>query len=237
MIRAIKVETESEGATFDKILFLKNEASNLGVPMLLKIGGAEALNDLAFARTAGIQHVVAPLIESAFGVQKFATAALQEHFSWRAVTIESKQAFENIDSILDALVQHRLNGLTIGRGDLADSLGEKGRENSSNVMEVVKEIALKSRLRGIPVTIGGRIDAESLDLLAETDFPFDYIETRRVVLEFEDLANEETFGHALVAAGRRAIELEIDFEERLLDRVSGEQKLISDRISSLRARL
>ena len=45
-----------------------------GVPLYLKIGGAEAIRDIKDALELGVDGLVAPMIESSFGLVKFLNA-------------------------------------------------------------------------------------------------------------------------------------------------------------------
>lgn len=96
------------------------------------------------------------MVESGFGVIKFHSATENLGFKWRALTLETVTAFtSNLSGILDAAKDLGIDGVTIGRGDLADSMGLKLQEDSREVMEVVRRTANQAKEAGLIVTVGG----------------------------------------------------------------------------------
>ena len=227
----LKVETEAEGADFAKVAAVKTLADTLEIPLYVKIGGVEALSDINQLIDMGIPGVIAPMVESEFALEKFAEATSGRGFLWRALTIETRTAYENIDAILERARDFGIQGITIGRGDLAASMKLKGDENHMSVMQATKEIAARSKEKGFWTTIGGRMDMASFSAVASHQgLEFDAVETRRVAITRDDSKPE--FKKAL----QGAIYLEANLEEALGQRARSISETLLRRATQLRSR-
>lgn len=235
MFRALKAETESEGASFESLEFLKHISTSFSIPMFLKIGGVEARNDLQFATEQSISGVIAPMVESGFGVRKFHEATSGRGFEWRAITLESITAVRNVDEILEVALDSGINGVTVGRGDLADSMGLRGREQDVEVSDAVSVVATKASSAGFPVTIGGNITLAALRFLESRPYHFDYVETRRFVFGQPNSAGSQH--SALSELGTAAILQEIEVEKEMIDRGLGDVEKRHARIGALTSRI
>lgn len=229
---ALKVETEAEGASWNFIRDLKSFSNSQEMQLFAKVGGVEAKTDFALLRELEIQGAIAPMVESSFGVTKFHSATEKLGFSWRALTLETVTAVtSNLSGILDAAKDLGIDGITIGRGDLADSMGLKRQEDSREVMEVVRRTANEAKEAGLVVTVGGKMELKSLSYMGDVLDLADRIETRRVVLPIQksisgtrDLLTE-------------AIELEKLLEANKLAKLEEDTNLVKKRIGELKARL
>ena len=208
MFKALKAETEAEGASWEFLQSLRawSRASNL--PMYLKIGGVEAKTDMALAKNLEIDGVIAPMVESSFAVEKFALAAKNFDFGWTALTIETKTAFRNISDILETAKLYGISGITVGRADLAASMGITGEENSNAVMDVVGAIAEQAKALDLVITMGGHMDSMSIEALAQHGIQLDYLETRRFVIAIDSSLENARINLA------NAINTEIDLEQQ-----------------------
>lgn len=227
----IKAETEAEGASQSKIMSLKEYSDQLGLDLYVKIGGVEAKADLEFLNSIGIRGVIAPMVESKFGLEKFLDASSPYQFQWRALTIETINSYDNLSDILELAQEAKIQGITVGRGDFAASLGYKGEENSPNVMTKVSDIVQESNSRGFYTMIGGRMEKESLDTIWSSGLSVRGIETRRVALSFQD--SFEATSESLVDA----IQLELQIEQAILSNSETFRTQTLARIENLNFRL
>ena len=102
---ALKAEFESEGTRFSELLRLKEIANGANIPMVVKIGGCEAIRDLLDCKDLRISNIVAPMIESKYAASKFVQAINRvykdEKFKPKTyVNIETKTGLENFDEIV-----------------------------------------------------------------------------------------------------------------------------------------
>lgn len=227
MFKALKAETESEGASWDFLQALREWSRNFGIPMYLKIGGVEAKTDMVQASKLGINGVIAPMVESSFAVEKFALAAMKFNFTWTALTIETKTAVANIGEILEAAKLYGISGITVGRADLAASMGMSGHENSPAVMSAVSEIAKQARNLGLIVTMGGHMDSKSIEALAAHSIQIDFLETRRFVVKVDEDLHKARIN--LI----KAIDTEIELEKQKIELAQSQVETGKDRIIEL----
>ena len=71
----IKTSFEDEGALFNETVRLKQVCNQAGTKITLKIGGPEAIRDIKDSLIIGVKGIVAPMVESEFGLKKFVNSA------------------------------------------------------------------------------------------------------------------------------------------------------------------
>lgn len=226
---SLKGEFEAEGLTRDELAVEVAWAARRGIDYLCKIGGCEAKSDLSFLERLGVTSVVAPMIESAFAMSKYMDALPADHFRHIGVTIETTDAVDRIEAILDAGT--RLTNVTLGRSDLTASFSGRGVD-SDETMVMVRAVARAAHGRGLEVTMGGGVNVRTREMLrndADLAASIACVETRKVVIPVT----------AFLETGvlERAIEIELD----LLDLHSGPARRgvekAQQRISQMRSRL
>lgn len=170
----VKGEFEAEGARLEELLRLKEMASMAGVKMVVKIGGCEAITDMRQAHDIGVSHIVAPMIESAFAARKFLGAA-QMIFQkdeledvGMLLNVETIDGVRNFDKICGLSEGSLIEGLCIGRVDMACSMGLTGEDcNSPEVFEACKTICGKwhEKFPEKSCTLGGFLNKETIRFL------------------------------------------------------------------------
>lgn len=231
MILALKAETESEGASWDYLRSLRSLSVQQQLPMYLKVGGVEAKTDMRLAEELQIDGVIAPMVESPFGVEKFASASRDYMFSWRGLTLETKTAYSQIDSILRAAAELGINGVTIGRGDLAASLGLRSQEDSSQIMDITLDICKRAKELGLFVTMGGKLNPGSITAARKHLVPLDAVETRRYVISYDGETNE------VFANLSDSLNKEMQQETTLARNLESQRQKSEERIRELTRRL
>ena len=187
----IKAEFEAEGSRMEEMMRLKDVATFVGLPIILKIGGVEAVTDIYNALSIGVKGIIAPMVETPFALSKFLGLiknmmpednAKDIEF---AFNLETYTAYQNIDKMFQLPDVSLLSGVTVGRVDLTGSMG-LGREaiNTSNdVYNVCETFLSKAKNKGLKTGLGGGISVEALPViarLAEAKL-LDKFETRKVV--------------------------------------------------------
>jgi hypothetical protein len=188
---AIKAEFEAEGSSFNDVVRLRRLTEKAGVGLYLKIGGVEALRDIKDSIELGVDGLIAPMVESPFGLEKFLDA-IQSVYKGRsarlAINIETQGAVERLDAILD-LAAGSIDGVTIGRTDLSASYMDDSVVPDSEFIDgVVRTVGGAARRRGLSCTVGGSLSVVTVErYLASPELAalFDAMETRKVVLPAE----------------------------------------------------
>jgi exonuclease VII small subunit len=201
---ALKAEFEAEGSSFRDIVRLRRWTARQDIPLYLKIGGVEALRDIKDALDLGVDGLIAPMVESPFGVTKFIDAVdsvFSDHDIFKSINIETSTAVLSIDNILTE-AEGKVDNITIGRTDLSNSyFDEEVKPDSEFIFDLIKTISDKACLAGLTLTVGGSITMESISRFRQNrenlEKCISSIETRKVILPVEIFLEKE---HALEKA-------------------------------------
>ena len=87
--------------------------------MNVKIGGCEAKNDIFFCKKISTDSIVAPMIESEYALKKFIQCAGKNKKNKLLVNLETNLSLVNLSKILNSNAFKLLDGIVIGRSDLA----------------------------------------------------------------------------------------------------------------------
>lgn len=188
LVVGMKVETESEGLSWDEIVGPRLIAMSTRLPFFVKIGGAEAITDIRNASHHLVDEVIGPMIETPFALSKFLQACdLHGQGLGRRVLIESKTGLDNLEEILDGS-KGVVSGINFGRSDLAASMSLRQdhplKPDSVEIMSLVQSAILRARKLGFETTVGGKVTQASLIKLKEEAKVFpDRFETRRFIFD------------------------------------------------------
>jgi len=207
----LKAEFEAEGSRIEELMRLKDVASAAGLPIILKIGGAEAVTDVYNGIILGVDGLIAPMVETPYAVSKYLNlieTMIQpdnRSFIEFAINIETITTVENIEKIMKLDKIQLLTSLTFGRSDFTQSMGLDKREvNSEIVLKHVKKVAYFAKQNKLKFAVGGNITKDSIPFinsLFEDNLVYKY-ETRKVVFAASHIKKEPATG----------IELALEFE-------------------------
>jgi methylmalonyl-CoA mutase cobalamin-binding subunit len=111
---------------------LKDAALAAGVPLYCGIGGCEAYRDIYDARSIGADAIIAPMIDSAYSLDKFADAVSAVFRDSDRKSIKVFAALQSIDAviatseILSSNGRTGIDGIIIDCDECASSAGEWG---------------------------------------------------------------------------------------------------------------
>jgi len=188
----IKTSFEDEGALFDETIRLKEICNQAKTKITLKIGGPEAIRDLKDSTIIGVKGLVAPMVESEFGLKKFIQAAkihIPEDILSSIqlnVNIETITAVNNAVKMLDANEAKELYGVTVGRVDLVSSMNkDRNYVNSDEVYKMARGVFAKAKEKGLKACLGGAVSIDSLDFLKKLHLEglLDKFETRYAMFD------------------------------------------------------
>jgi len=196
----IKAEYENEGSRLVELMRLKDVTSFVGIPLIIKIGGVEAVSNIYDALTIGVKGIVAPMAETAFATSKFLDAIdtfvakdNREDIEF-AVNIETITAFDNFNDILSLKKIGLLSSITVGRVDFTASLSKSRDFANSDAMYVYCSLLCeRAKKKGLKTALGGAISLESKDFIKSLieDNLLDKYETRKIVYHKDAISTIE----------------------------------------------
>ena len=204
-LQGIKAEFEAEGSSFRDLVRLRRITDKLNVPLYLKIGGVEALRDIKDSLELGDDGLIAPMVESRFGLKKFldAVASIYKDKSvHRSINIETQQAVANLDEILE-LGKGHIDNVTVGRTDLSASYFDpKVQPDSDFIFDLLERLGKTISSAGITMTVGGGLSKKSIERFKKDKDKWPRLirrlETRKVILPIKVmLENKNCIGEAL----------------------------------------
>ena len=210
----MKLEFESEYLPEDKCLEISNVLKSLEFDLVLKLGGASSLNDVWIAKNINADTIVAPMVESVYGFEKFIKTLLCVYSDYDLlnkkiyINIETKTGIENFQSILEASCMKYITGIIIGRSDLSSSLNmSETLTDSGEMYEIVYPVVEKCFNARKKVIMGGKISPASVSFLKK--FKNGYLqgfETRKIFFPSDLLQKEDK---DISFAINKAIEFEL----------------------------
>ena len=118
----IKTSFEDEGALFNETVRLKEICNQAKTKLTLKIGGPEAIRDIKDSLIIGVKGLVAPMVESAFGLKKFIQST-KTYISEDTlpsiqlnINVETITAVSNVQKMLNLSEANDLYGVTLVEG-------------------------------------------------------------------------------------------------------------------------
>ncbi len=188
----IKTSFEDEGALFDETVRLKEVCNQAKTKITLKIGGPEAIRDLKDSTVIGVKGLVAPMVESEFGLKKFIQATktyipddIRSSLQLN-INIETITAAQNATRMLDISEAEELYGVTVGRVDLVSSMGkDRTYVNSEEVFKMARAVFTKAKEKGLKACLGGAVSTDSLAFLKKlhSEGLLDKFETRYAIFD------------------------------------------------------
>jgi hypothetical protein len=188
----VKTSFEDEGASFNETIRLKEICNQAKTKLTLKIGGPEAVRDIKDSLIIGVKGLVAPMVESEFGLKKFVQSA-KTYISEDTlpsiqlnINVETITAVSNVQKMLDSSEVNDLYGITVGRVDLVSSMGKnRSYANSDEVYSLVRDVFIKVKEKGLKLCLGGAVSIDSLSFLKKlhSDGLLDKFETRYAIYD------------------------------------------------------
>lgn len=187
----VKAEFEAEGTRMEEALRLKEVVSKAGLNLSVKIGGCEALKDIYDAKIIGTEAILAPMIESPYALKKYINAVMSAFSPCERddvkfmINIETQTGHQNLNKIVDTPEFEEIDGITLGRFDMACSLGmTKEDVNSEIMLDIAKDLAKECFGKNKIFTIGGGVSAGSIPFFKKIDKnSLQRFETRKIIFD------------------------------------------------------
>ena len=192
-LQGIKAEFETEGSSYRDLVRLRRITDKLNVSLYLKIGGVEALRDIKDSLEIGVDGLIAPMVESQFGLKKFldAVASIYKNKSiHRSINIETGQAVANFEEIIALGMKNNLDNVTVGRTDLSSSYFDSQiTPDCDFTFDILTDLGNKINSTKMTMTVGGSLSKQSIEQFKKKGDNWGglirYFETRKVILPAE----------------------------------------------------
>lgn len=190
-VSGVKAEYEAEGTRLEEMMRLKEVVMKAGLGLTIKIGGGEAVRDMYECREIGVERIVAPMIESAYALKKYLSAAslaFGEELNdvILACNIETISGVNAFDDMMKVPGIEKLNGIVMGRVDMCGSLGLTREDiNSDQVFQLTQELLTKAKAHRLENAVGGGVSKYSLPFFEKLPAGvLDRFETRKVIFNY-----------------------------------------------------
>ena len=130
----IKQSLEDEGATFEDLKLMRIITNKTNLNLNVKIGGCEAKNDIFFCKKIKTNSIVAPMIESEYALKKFIQCAGKNKKNKLFFNLETNLSLVNLSKIMKSKEFKLLDGVVIGRSDLAGSLSLSKKDVNKKII-------------------------------------------------------------------------------------------------------
>ena len=192
-VSGVKQSLEDEGASFDDIRIMRKITKELKLKLNVKIGGCEAKNDIFFCRNIQVDSIVAPMIESEYAVKKFVQCGAQKKSNLLLINLETFQSIKNLKHIIKSKYFKSIDGVVIGRSDLAGSMGySKSFVNSKRIYNITRKTftSIKKIKNKKIFKMGGSITQNSKEFIQSLFEKkiLDYVETRNIEIKLSKKA-------------------------------------------------
>lgn len=188
---ALKVGAEAEANSFEEIAYFHRLTNGI-VPVEAKIGGPTAQNDIRTFLKIGIGGIIVPMIESPYGLRKSVNSLRhvitkgEFDILQKSMMIETSDAYNHLQEILEMPEAKIFNKIIIGRSDLSRSMGKK--LDDPEVTRIGREIACKAHERGLRVSVGGGVTPSNAKTIVE-DIGVDELVTMHVALNVKSCSD------------------------------------------------
>jgi len=196
---SVKAEFEAEGTRTEELLRLLEIARKADLGIALKIGGCEAIRDLIEAKQFGVDYIIAPMVETAYALQKFIEAKNkvydqeeQEDVDF-LVNIETITGFNNREHIVaQASTKGGIQGLVFGRVDYVGSCGlPRDSVDEPNIVEACKAVGGLCKDLDLDLVVGGGVSINAIGPLSEIrETHLSRFETRKIIFDANSLGTE-----------------------------------------------
>ncbi len=188
----VKLSLEDEGSTFEDLRIMSKITKSLNINLNIKIGGCEAKNDINFCKSLNPNSIVAPMVESEYALKKFIQSVGYKKKIKLLINLESITAIKNISKLSNSKYFRKLDGVVIGRSDLAGSLNLSKKDvNKDVIFKIIKKTIVKIKKRvksNFLIKMGGSITPNSKNFIDKLYKPklINRIETRNIELKLNN---------------------------------------------------
>ncbi len=224
----IKGGTEVEAMNFDEIKVMKQLSIDI-VPMTVKIGGPEAINDINYMLSIGIDRILAPMIETPYSLKNFIKtmeALDPKQVAERVINLETIYGYLNMAEIFESDNFATIKQVTIGRSDLSSSI--ELNVDCQRITTISADIVEKATAKNKLTSVGGQISSSNVNLIKNEIKP-NFINSRHMVFK--------ATSDKLIEDSIEALNWEREFYTYLHDLFPKRSSFYNERITSIKKRI
>lgn len=206
---SLRIDLAAEVYTDNDIKTLCDLAAKNNLSVTMKIGGCDSVSQIFEAKKYSVKSIITPMIETPYSLKKFIENCRKIYSDDEIKNInlypniETITAFNNIDVIFSIPEIKYINGIVLGRDDMAGSMN-LDNINSDKMLEISNNLSYIASKYNIDFIIGGAIRPNAIDFLNKLS-NLKHYETRMIVFEGNFISKEGI---------KKAIEFEIEWLKR-----------------------
>lgn len=205
-LQGLRFEFAEEGARPHEIQWLARLAFQHRLGLCAKIGGCEACSDIEQAMHYGAHELIAPMIESPYALTKFVTCGekvmrVMDQQVALFANVETITSVEQLPQMMATEAVNKIAGWVIGRIDMCGSLGlPRTQAQSPRLLAICQQVLDLAAAHGQQVVIGGSLNAETVEFLAElSSEALCRIETRKLIFSCPGALGNDAAAYELAA--------------------------------------
>ena len=188
----IKISYEDEGALLNEVISMRYLTASTGISLAIKIGGCEAKRDIVDCLNISCDSIVAPMVESAFALNKFSKSLKQYDYNGeKGFNLETINAYNNLEEISQEF--SCIDYVTFGRVDFVNSLKkDRSYVNDEEMYEIVSNVFKKAKEQDKKCYLGGAVSIASKDFIGNliNNSLLDKFETRYIIFDVKQIKFE-----------------------------------------------
>lgn len=185
----IKISFEDEGALLNEVISMRTLTSEVGVGLSVKIGGCEAKRDIIDCIDLGADTIVAPMVESAFSLNKFLKSLdCYKYDKKKGFNLETINAYNCLDELTPLF--SKVDFVTVGRVDFVGSLNkDRDYVDTPEMFNMVKNVFIKAREQNTMCYMGGAVSINSKNFIKDliNENLLDKFETRYIIYDVHSI--------------------------------------------------
>lgn len=232
-VAGLKTGTEIEDMGEAEIALLKKVSRGI-VPLIVKIGGPEARQDMRMCLRNEVDVILGPMIETVYALSNFVSTAreIMEEVgatALLAMNLESETACGNLNDMIASRHFDMLSRVTIGRGDLSRSMHLSVDDEA--VLELSAQAVRKIKNENKLTSTGGGLKPSTAERAARK-IQSDFLNSRHILFR----VNSTFLARAPICI-QKGLEYEIELYRFLLKQFPERKPFYRKRIETIQSRM
>lgn len=230
---SLKSGTEIEDMSFEEISFLR-EISQGVLPLIIKIGGPEARQDIRNCLNHRVDVILAPMVESVYALSNFVATVKEiseeqeKPMPSLAINLETYNAYTHFDNMMESSAFEKLSQVTVGRGDFSKSMHLD--VDDEEVIQMTNSIVHRVKRHGYVSSVGGGLNIKTIGKISQR------IETARFNSRHVGVANNYDFRSRPIQTLYAMLQFENELYMALNEQFPQREKFYQKRMDAINKR-